>query len=68
MVYHALSRANFRSGLFKKEGDYQDFVALVGDSLEFVPMREAEKVPDPFSPPTGRGAHPSGTGRVRKEA
>ena len=39
MVYHALNRANFRSRLFKKEGHYQDFLALVGESLEFVPMR-----------------------------
>jgi len=39
MVYHALNRANFRSRLFKKEGHYQDLLALVGKSLEFVPMR-----------------------------
>ncbi|MGA2609016.1 MAG: transposase [Terriglobia bacterium] len=39
MVYHALNRANFRSPLFKKEVHYQDFLALVGESLDFVPMR-----------------------------
>jgi putative transposase len=39
MVYHALNRANFRSRLFKKEGHYEDFLALVGESLELVPMR-----------------------------
>jgi putative transposase len=39
MVYHALNRANFRSRLFKKEGHYQDFLALLGESMEAVPMR-----------------------------
>ena len=39
MVYHALNRSNFRSRLFKKEGHYQDFLALLGESLDFVPMR-----------------------------
>jgi putative transposase len=39
MVYHALNRANFRSRLFKEETHYQDFLALLGESLEFVPMR-----------------------------
>ena len=39
MVYHALNRANFRSRLFKRESHYQDFLALVGESLDFVPMR-----------------------------
>jgi len=39
MVYHALNRANFRSRLFKKEWHYEDFLALLGESLEFVPMR-----------------------------
>ena len=39
VVYHALNRANFRSALFKKEGHYQDFLAIVKESLDFVPMR-----------------------------
>jgi len=39
MVYHVLNRANFRSPLFKKEVHYQGFLALVGESLDFVPMR-----------------------------
>ncbi len=39
MVYHALNRANFRSRLFKKEEHYRDFLILVEESLEFVPMR-----------------------------
>ncbi len=38
-VYHALNRANFRSRLFKKEEHYRDFLILVEESLEFVPMR-----------------------------
>ena len=39
LVYHVLNRANFGSRLFKKEGHYQDFLALMGESLEFVRMR-----------------------------
>jgi len=34
MVYHALNRANFGSRLFKKEAHYQDFLGLMGESLE----------------------------------
>jgi putative transposase len=39
MVYHVLNRANFRSRLFKKPAHYQDFLAIVEASLNFVPMR-----------------------------
>src|SRR5208282_5399194 len=39
MIYHALNRANFRSRLFRKAAHYQDFLALVEESLHFVPMR-----------------------------
>ena len=39
MVYHVLNRANFRSALFKSAAHYQDFLALVEESLSFVPMR-----------------------------
>jgi putative transposase len=39
MVYHGWSRANFRSRLFKTAAHYQDFLALVEESLDFVPMR-----------------------------
>jgi putative transposase len=39
MVYHAWNRANFRSRLFRKDAHYEDFLALVEESLNFVPMR-----------------------------
>ena len=39
MVYHGWNRANFRSRLFKTEAHYQDFLALVEESLNFVDMR-----------------------------
>jgi putative transposase len=39
MIYHVLNRANFRSHLFKKPAHYQDFLAIVDESLHFVPMR-----------------------------
>ena len=39
MVHHALNRANFRSRLFKKDSHYEDFLALLGESLDLVPMR-----------------------------
>jgi len=39
MIYHVLNRANFRSRLFKKAAHYQDFLAVVQESLNFVPMR-----------------------------
>jgi putative transposase len=38
-VYHAWNRANFRSRLFPTEAHYQDFLALIEESLHFVPMR-----------------------------
>jgi len=38
-IYHALNRANFRSRLFKTEAQYQDFLAIAGEALQFVPMR-----------------------------
>jgi putative transposase len=38
-IYHVLNRANFRSRLFKQPAHYQDFIALVEESLIFVPMR-----------------------------
>jgi putative transposase len=39
MIYHALNRANFRSRLFKKAAHYQDFLAILEESLKFVPLR-----------------------------
>jgi putative transposase len=39
MVYHGWNRAHFRSRLFKTEAHYQDFLALVEESLDFVAMR-----------------------------
>ena len=39
IVYHALNRANFRSPLFKKPTDYEDFLAIVEETLTLVPMR-----------------------------
>jgi putative transposase len=39
MVYHGWNRAHFRSRLFKTEAHYQDFLTLVEESLNFVPMR-----------------------------
>ena len=39
MVYHVLNRANFRSRLFKSPAHYQDFLGIVEESLNFVPMR-----------------------------
>ncbi|HXW16211.1 MAG TPA: transposase, partial [Terriglobia bacterium] len=38
-IYHVLNRANFRSRLFRKPAHYQDFLGLVEESLDFVPMR-----------------------------
>ena len=38
-IYHALNRANFRSRLFKTDGHYRDFLGIVEEALEFVPMR-----------------------------
>ena len=39
MVYHAWNRANFRSALFKTEKHYQDFLAIMEESLAVVPIR-----------------------------
>jgi putative transposase len=39
MIYHALNRANFRSRLFQRAAHYQDFLAILEESLKFVPMR-----------------------------
>jgi len=39
IVYHVLNRANFRSRLFKSDAHYEDFLALVEESLGLVPMR-----------------------------
>ena len=39
MIYHVLNRANFRSRLFKQPAHYQDFLTMVEESLNFVPMR-----------------------------
>jgi putative transposase len=38
MIYYPLKRANFRSQLFKKAAHYQDFLAIVEESLNFLPM------------------------------
>jgi putative transposase len=39
MIYHALNRANFRSRLFRETAHYEDFLGIVEESLNFVPMR-----------------------------
>jgi len=39
MVYHAWNRANFRSALFKTPKHYQDFLAVLEESLARVPIR-----------------------------
>jgi len=39
MIYHVLNRANFGSRLFRKPAHYQDFLGIVEESLNFVPMR-----------------------------
>ena len=38
-IYHVLNRANFRSRLFRKPAHYNDFMGIVEESLELVPMR-----------------------------
>jgi len=38
-IYHVLNRANFRSRLFKKPAHYDDFLGIVEESLEAIPMR-----------------------------
>jgi hypothetical protein len=35
----ALNRANFRSRLFKRAAHYEDFLGIVAEGLDFVPMR-----------------------------
>ena len=37
-IYHVLNRANFRSRLFKTDAQYQDFLGIAGEALQFVPM------------------------------
>lgn len=39
MVYHVLNRANFRFKLFSKNGHYQEFLNILREALDFVPMR-----------------------------
>ena len=39
MVYHVLNRANNKADLFAKAKNYQDFLKIVREALEFVPMR-----------------------------
>ena len=39
MVYHVLNRANFRSRLFRSAAHYQEFLTIMAESLQFVPMR-----------------------------
>jgi len=39
MIYHVLNRGNFRSRLFRRPAHYQDFLAIVEESLHFVPLR-----------------------------
>ena len=38
-VYHAWNRANFRSALCKTAKHYQDFLAILEESLAVVPIR-----------------------------
>ena len=39
MVYHVWNRANFRSRLFRSPLQYQEFLGIVKESLNFVPLR-----------------------------
>jgi putative transposase len=39
MIYHALNRANFRSRLFRGAAHYEDFLGIMEEGLNFVPMR-----------------------------
>ncbi len=39
MIYHVLNRANFRSRLFREAAHYEDFLGIVEEGLNFVPMR-----------------------------
>ena len=39
VVYHVLNRANFRSRLFRSPAHYQEFLSILEESLQFVPLR-----------------------------
>jgi len=39
LAYHVLNRGNFRSVLFKSAAHYQEFLSIVEEGLNFVPMR-----------------------------
>jgi putative transposase len=39
MIYHVLNRANFHSRLFRETAQYEDFLGIVEEGLNFVPMR-----------------------------
>ena len=39
MVYHVLNGANFRSRLFRQPADEEDFLGIVEETRELVPMR-----------------------------
>jgi putative transposase len=39
VVYHALNRANGRATIFENDGDYADFVRLMRETQQRVPMR-----------------------------
>lgn len=39
MVYHVLNRANFRSQLFSRDKHYQEFLDILEETLELIPMR-----------------------------
>ena len=39
MVYHVINRANNRANLFSKPEHYQNFLEIISEALEFVPMR-----------------------------
>ena len=39
MIYHVLNRANFRSRLFRENAHYDDFLGILEEGLNDVPMR-----------------------------
>ena len=39
MIYHVLNRGNVRSRLFRRPAHDQDFLVIVEESLNFVPLR-----------------------------
>lgn len=39
MVYHVINRANFRSRFFSKDKHYQNFLDILEEAVEIVPMR-----------------------------